>query len=111
MSSGDVFCGWLGMPVCHAGLTGMPSDPQPLHSPASSPSRAGVPRVARLDVDRERIEQMWQLTAAQRVRAAYRGNFTLGEMLKWAAHAPHEVPLVDGEFFFITHFQADDDDG
>ncbi len=34
--------------------------------------------------------------------AAETGQFTLGEMLRWAARAPHEVPLVDGEFFFIT---------
>jgi len=23
-------------------------------------------------------------------------------MLRWAARAPHEVPTVNGEFFFIT---------
>ena len=88
----------------------MPSDPQHTHTPAASILGAALPRVARLDVDREREEQMWQLTPAQRVRAAYRGNFTLGEMLHWAARAPHEVPIVNDEFFFISYFQADDDD-
>ena len=88
----------------------MSNDPPHIQSPAASPSRAVLPRVARLDIDRERVEQMWQLTPAQRIRAAYRGNFTLGEMLRWAARAPHEVPLVNGEFFFISYFETDDDD-
>ena len=88
----------------------MSSAPPHTRSPAASPARAALPRVARLDIDHERLEQMWQLTPAQRVRAAYRGNFTLGEMLRWAARAPHEVPLVNGEFFFISYFQADDND-
>ncbi len=26
----------------------------------------------------------------------------VGEMLRWAARAPHEVPLLNGEFFFIA---------
>ena len=88
----------------------MSSAPQHINSPAASPTRGALPRVARVDVDRERREQMWQLTPAQRVRAACRGNFTLGEMLHWAARAPQEVPLVNGEFFFISYFEADDDD-
>ena len=84
----------------------MSNDPQHIQSPA----RVALPRVARLEIDCERLEQMWQLTPAQRIRAAYRGNFTLGEMLRWAARAPHEVPLVNGEFFFISYFETDDDD-
>ena len=88
----------------------MSSAPPHTRSSGATPTRTGLPRVARVDVDRERREQMWQLTPAQRVRAAYRGNFTLGEMLHWAARAPQEVPLVNGEFFFISYFEADDDD-
>ena len=47
---------------------------------------------------------MWQMTAAQRVEAARQGQFTLGEMLRWASRRPSEVELVDGEFWFITAF-------
>jgi hypothetical protein len=58
---------------------------------------------------------MWALTPAERLAAARRGQFTLGEMLRWAARRPQEVPLVDGEFFFIAALSADsesnDDDG
>jgi len=50
---------------------------------------------------------MWRMTAHQRVEAARQGEFTLGEMLRWAARRPHEVELVDGEFWFITAHLAD----
>lgn len=42
------------------------------------------------------------MTAEERVAAAQQGRLTLGEMLRWAARAYHEIPLVNGEFFFIT---------
>ena len=66
-----------------------------------------IPAVASLQVSSERIERMWQMTAAQRVEAARQGQFTLGEMLRWASRRPSEVELVDGEFWFITAFSAD----
>jgi hypothetical protein len=68
-----------------------------------------IPAVASLRVSAERIERMWQMTAAQRVEAARQGQFTLGEMLRWASRRPSEVELVDGEFWFITAFSADAD--
>jgi hypothetical protein len=41
------------------------------------------------------LTECWALTPAQRVAAAHRGQFTLGEMLRWAARAPAgEVPIV-----------------
>ncbi len=67
-----------------------------------SQTRAQIPCVASLRVDPERLARMWAMTAAQRLQAAQTGRLTLGEMLRWAARAPREVPLIDGEFFFIT---------
>ena len=64
--------------------------------------RQSIPAVASLTIDPERLTRMWALTPEQRRHAAEAGHMTLGEMLRWAARAPHEVPLVDGEFFFIT---------
>jgi hypothetical protein len=63
-------------------------------------------------VDPDRLERMWAMRPAQRIAAAQRGEFSLGEMCKWASRARHEVPLVNGEFFFITAYLADhlDDD-
>jgi hypothetical protein len=66
-----------------------------------------APYDGRLTVDRERIERMWGMGLAARLLAARRGDFTLGELLKWASRAPHEVPLVNGEFAFIALLTAD----
>jgi hypothetical protein len=64
-------------------------------------------RPTRLAVDVERLERMWAMTPAQRLQAAQRGQLSLGEMLRWGSRAPREVPLVNGEFFFITALLAD----
>ena len=78
--------------------------------PTTVTTRQPIPAVASLRVSPERTERMWQMTARQRVDAARRGQFTLGEMLRWASRSPSEVDLVDGEFWFITAFSADADD-
>jgi hypothetical protein len=59
-------------------------------------------RVNSLHVDPERLERMWRMSADERRAAAYRGELSLGEMLKWASRHPREVPLLNGEFFFIA---------
>jgi hypothetical protein len=66
-----------------------------------------IPAVASLTVDAERLERLWAMNASQRREAARTGHLTLGEMLRWAARAPHEVPLVNGEWFFITALSAE----
>ena len=81
---------------------------QTAHQATNTPAQAAIPAVASLKVDPERLERMWALSPAERLVAAQRGQFTLGEMLRWAARAPAgEVPLVDGEFFFLTALSAD----
>jgi hypothetical protein len=77
--------------------------------PATVKTRQPIPGVASLRVNPERIERMWKMTARQRVEAAQQGQFTLGEMLRWASRAPAgEIPLgADGEWFFISFFSAD----
>ena len=70
-------------------------------------ARTATPRTASLVVDDERLARMWAMTPTQRNAAAGQGEFSLGEMLKWASRRPQEVELVDGEFFFITAFSAD----
>ena len=72
-----------------------------------APTRTPLPAVASLRVDPERLQRMWALKPAERLAAARRGQFTLGEMLRWAARRPQEVPLVAGEFFFIAALSAD----
>ena len=79
-----------------------------------SSERCGLPLTSSLVVDPERLARMWAMSRAERVAAAQQGQFSLGEMLRWAARAPHEVPTVNGprltgpgEFFFITAHSAD----
>ena len=74
---------------------------------AHSQQRAAIPATASLRVDPERIERMWAMRPADRIQAAHKGRFTLGEMLRWASRRPNEVELVDGEFWFITAYLAD----
>ena len=74
---------------------------------AHSQQRAATPATASLRVDPERIERMWAMRPADRIQAAHKGRFTLGEMLRWASRRPNEVELVDGEFWFITALAAD----
>ena len=47
------------------------------------------------------LAAMWAIPP-KRVAAAQQGRFTLGDMLRWAARAPHEVPLLNEEYCFIT---------
>ena len=70
-------------------------------------AQTAIPRTASLVIDADRLARLWTMTSAQRRDAARHGEFSLGEMLKWASRRPQEVPLVDGEFFFITAFSAD----
>ena len=71
-------------------------------------ARTPISAVAGLAVDPEQLARMWALSPPERVAAAQRGQFTLGEMLRWAARVPAgEVPLINGEFFFITALSAD----
>ena len=77
------------------------------HQATGAPARTPIPAIASLKVDAERLERMWALSRSEWVAAAQRGQLTLGEMLRWASRRPHEVPLVDGDFFFITALSAD----
>ena len=85
----------------------MSSDP---HLTPTTSTRTPLP-AASLNVDPERLAQMWQLTPDQRVLEFQRGHFTLGEMLRWSARRPLDVPLINGEFFFLASFTADAEPG
>jgi hypothetical protein len=54
-----------------------------------------------------RLRALWQMTPAQRVAAMRRGKLTLQQCAAWAARYPEQVPLVNGEFEYITMFTAE----
>jgi len=74
---------------------------------ATAPVRAGIPHTGSLAVDEGRLARLWAMSPAQRIAAAQRGEFTLGEMLRWAARFPTEPPVVEGDWWFITAYLAD----
>jgi hypothetical protein len=50
----------------------------------------------------EQSRVLWEMSAAERVAAMYRGDLSLFQCLQWAARRPHEVPLINDEFAFIA---------
>jgi hypothetical protein len=51
---------------------------------------------------RERSKALWAMSAEERESAMWAGNLTWGQLFEWAKRAPHEVPLINGEFAFIA---------
>jgi hypothetical protein len=47
-------------------------------------------------------EALWRMSAEERVAAMWRGELTGVQLCEWAQRAPHEVPLINGEFAFIA---------
>ena len=66
----------------------------------------GSPLVAQaLAAVRKREEEMahlWEMTAAEREAAMWRGELTWDQCAAWARRAPEEIPLINGEFAFIA---------
>jgi hypothetical protein len=48
------------------------------------------------------MRALWAMTAAQRVSAMWRGQLTRHQLSKWSSRAPHEVPILGGEFAWIV---------
>jgi hypothetical protein len=44
------------------------------------------------------------MSAEGRRAAMWRGELTWGQLFEWAKLAPHEVPLINGEFAFIAAY-------
>jgi hypothetical protein len=91
--------------MCYNG--GMTDRPSSDTATTATGTGSFAPYSPSLEVDPERIARLEAMTAAQRLHSAKTGQLTLGELLRWAARHPHEVPLVNGEFFFIAQFMPD----
>jgi len=50
----------------------------------------------------EASEQLWALTAEERIAAMRRGELSLNQLCEWARRRPDEVPALNGEFEFIA---------
>jgi hypothetical protein len=51
---------------------------------------------------RERSQALWKMSREERVAAMHRGELTWGQLYEWASRAGHEVPRLNGEYWFIA---------
>jgi len=51
-----------------------------------------------------RLQRLWLMTSAQRVAAMRRGQLSLEQCAAWAARYPEQVPLLNGEFEYLSAF-------
>jgi hypothetical protein len=75
--------------------------------PRSTTERAGILLAASLTVDPDRLAAMRQMSPQERSTTAHRGELSLGEICRWAARSPHEVEIVNDEFFFLAALEPE----
>ena len=51
---------------------------------------------------KQQLDALWAMSPADRVAAMWRGELTLFQLTRWSSRAPHEVPLLGGEFAYIV---------
>lgn len=57
---------------------------------------------------RELSHVFWhELTVEERIAAMRRGELTIKQLAEWSRQAPHEVPLLNGEWEWIAARSAD----
>jgi hypothetical protein len=61
-------------------------------------------------INPERYRRFMKLPRAERVVLAEQFAINKNELIEWASTHPHEIPVVNGEFFFIALFMGDLDD-
>ena len=59
-------------------------------------------RSSRSERRAERLAVVERMSADERVAAMYRGELSYDQLAHWAAQRPHEVPKLNGEFWFIA---------
>jgi hypothetical protein len=72
-----------------------------------TPKVTEIPGLALPASAEQRRAVFWRLSALERVALLRVGELTLKECRQWAARAPQEVPIVNGEFEFIAAFTPD----
>lgn len=50
----------------------------------------------------EQAKRLWAMSPEQRIDAMRRGKLTFWQLHHWTKEAPEEVPLLNGEFEFIS---------
>jgi hypothetical protein len=55
----------------------------------------------------DEVHTFWRSSPRIRLQMMRAGQLTLAECSRWAARAPHEVPIVNGEFEYIAAFMPE----
>ena len=63
--------------------------------------RGNIGKQTRIPRQRQ-LDELWAMSPANRVAAMWRGELTLFQLTRWSSRAPHEVPLLGGEFAYIA---------
>ena len=45
---------------------------------------------------------LWAMSRSERIAAMWRSQLTIRQLSQWSSRAPHEVPLLGGEFAWIA---------
>jgi hypothetical protein len=50
----------------------------------------------------QEYQALWAMSRSERIEAMWRSKLTMRQLSKWSSRAPHEVPLLGGEFAWIA---------
>lgn len=53
------------------------------------------------------FEELWAMTAAQRVAAMWKRELSLAQLSEWTKKNPNEVPSLAGEFAWIVQLMPE----
>jgi predicted mannosyl-3-phosphoglycerate phosphatase (HAD superfamily) len=56
---------------------------------------------------RERSKALWEMSQEEREAEMWAGRLTWGQLFEWAKRAPHEIPLINGEWAFIAAYMPE----
>ena len=65
-------------------------------------SNGGAPLRERPVTREEQLEELWAMSPAERVRAMRDGRLSLFQLARWSSRHPEQVPLLEGEFEWLT---------
>jgi len=84
-------------------VTGHPQRPAALEQANGVRYAAATPKRLRIDpTAQEGIDALMQMTATERQAALRRGDLSRRQCWAWVQRHPDEVPLINGEWFFIA---------
>jgi hypothetical protein len=60
--------------------------------------------ITALQARKARLQALWKMTVSQRINAMRKGELSLEQCAAWAARYPEQMPLLNGEFEYLSAF-------